>query len=149
VRDTIAAAAIRNLLVREGVPVTEGDRSRRATSIPLETALELIRAVPVGPDESSIWDPDAMIALVHAYQDRLGDQCIVYVRGFEGGDVDENRTRGRLGGVEINEIRRVSPHAPALALIYVGDDPENPEGWFPTMVMPRGSPAYVFNNEYE
>ncbi|WP_186442375.1 Z1 domain-containing protein [Methylorubrum populi] len=144
-----AARTILGSLHRLGVPTEEPVRENRPTSIPLEEAYALVNAVPIEADDPGLWDTDAVQALMRNYEAQFRGHCHVYVRAFETRDTtgpDGGWARGVLGGPEIAVIQRAAGGVPALALVYRGD-PAVPEAWYPTLVMPPGTPTYVFNSQ--
>jgi hypothetical protein len=116
-------------------------REDRPLGVPLEVALQLIGAVKIAADDAGIWDSAVVAALVKSHAASSTDGLVVYVRELEAADTA--RTRGRLSGPEIALLRARAPTTPSLALLYVGS-PAAPDGWFPTLVMPAKSPAFVF-----
>ncbi len=142
--DAAAALAILNILREHGVPIDELDRNRRARRVALDVAEALVRGVPT-PDDGSLWNEDVVVALLASYEDVRVNGCLVYVRELEGAqDGTAQRTRGRLAGPEVDIIRDAAGDSPAIALLYRGDR-DAPEYWFPTLIMPRESPPFVFN----
>lgn len=141
--DPKSAAKVAELLVSAGVPTSEGlDRNDRPTKVPTAKIEEIVNAVAVAADDPGIWDSDMVLALIKSYQDALQGEMTVYVRQM--GDTD--RTRARLSGPEIELLRKASSQAPSLALLHSGEAGA-PQGWYPTIVMPEGSPAFVFSGE--
>ena len=143
VADRVAAADTLQILNENRVPLG-GGRDARATPIALDQALRLVDSIPIGEDDPGLWQPDAVSALLQSFHEALGEQCVVYVRELEVAPPVDGWVRGRLGGPEIRLIRAASPAGPALALLYRGDIAA-PEAWYPTLVMPEGTPTYVFN----
>jgi hypothetical protein len=146
VPDPAAAAQIRDRLLRLGVPLEMADRDRRLTSVPLDAILELIAAAPVREGDPGKWTPEVAAAIIETYREKFaerGSMGHVYVRELEGAD---DRERARLSGQEVTLIRRGAAGVPALVLLRVGAAAE-PEGWYPTLVMPADSKAYIFPPE--
>jgi hypothetical protein len=145
--DQEAARLVLGILQANDVPIGSGDRESRATTISLPVLNTLIENVAVRDDDPGLWDPTTISALLANYQDQLQNGATVYVR--EVGDQIDTTVgwwRGRLNGVEIQLLRDASPQAPALALLYNGDAAD-PRAWYPTLVMPAGSPTFVFSGE--
>lgn len=146
VEDSAAAAIVLDLLTSNGVPTTETDRESRPTLVPVDVINALIENVVIADDDPGLWDLETIQALLRSFSNQMSSGGIVYVRDLQDTQAGRERGRGRLAGQEIALIRRESPHAPSLALLYVGD-PERPSAWFPTIVMPEDSPTYVFAAE--
>jgi Z1 domain len=145
VRNAEIAKQIRDILIENNVPITGDDRQNRSTAVRLEVVQQLIEMVPVEEGDGGRWSPGAVIALLGLFERELDGECRVYVRAFDRDEaVEEDRTRGRLSGPEISIIRAPSPQAPTLVLIAIGD-PNEPEGWFPELVLPSGVGQYVTN----
>lgn len=144
VEDPQTASRIRLMLINAGVPVGEAERSRRSTAVPLEQFLEIVEAVPVWEDDSGRWTPEGVAAMIESYREQYSGRGNVYVRGLEEQPDPNGWTRGRLSGPEIRLIRDASPGVPALALMHWGPV-DQPLGWYPTLVMPPGAPAYILN----
>ena len=144
--DTDAAAVVLDLLTANDVPITESNRENRPTTVSLDTINALIENVTIRQDDPGLWDLETIEALLQTFSERMQAGGTVYVREVEDRLPDTGWWRGRLSGPEIALIRRVSPQAPALALLYVGA-PDAPTAWFPTIVMPTGSPTFVFAGE--
>lgn len=144
--DPASAAKVGKLLAGAGVPTDDRlAREDRPFKVPTATALDLVRTVVVGKDDPGIWQTDLIVALINSYEETVRDGMYVYVRTLDD-DASGARTRGRLSGPEIELLRRRSPGAPSLALLRNGDVAA-PRGWYPTIVMPAGSPAFVFSGE--
>ena len=142
--DPAGAAALLTLLVDNQVPVGESNRAQRASKVPLEVARQLVEMVPVADDDPGLWSADTITALLDSFTDELQDGCVVYVREVEGTPPTEKGWwRGRLNGIEITLLRGAAGMAPSIALLYAGPA-EAPNAWYPTIVMPADSPAYVF-----
>jgi hypothetical protein len=141
--DAAAAAELLGKLRAAGVPIQQINRESRPTPVPLAVAVDLVRSVAVADDDQGVWHPDIVIALLRKHEQLMRDGCIVYVRSLDETAATGERDRARLGGQEITLLRRVSGGAPSLALLYVGN-PDAPDGWYPTLVMPPGAPAYIF-----
>jgi len=139
-----SAATVLKLLIDNGVPVGEAERDARATPISLSEGIKLVEAIALEEDDPGLWQPEAIVALLESFADILGGQCIIYVRQITGDPPSDGWIRGRLSGPEITKLRAASPGAPALALLYRGE-PEAPRAWYPTLVMPPGTPTYVFS----
>lgn len=138
------AAEIMRMLVDEGVPVSNTDRDQRATRIPLTLAKNIVTSVPIQEDDPGLWSDETVLALLDEYASDLDGHCMVYVRQLQAeSPPDGGWWRGRLGGPEIALLRTSSSNLPALALLHAGD-PHSPTAWYPTLVMPSGSPTYVF-----
>ena len=146
VLNAVAAGEVMSMLNELGVPVDVETRDDRPTAVPLTSAFALLAAVPVSENETSSWDSDIAKALMRSFEEEYAGQCTVYVRALEHPPKPEERTRGLLAGPEITLLRGVSPRTPALVLLYFGQA-QAPEGWYPTLVMPDGSPSYVFNED--
>jgi hypothetical protein len=144
--DTEAALAVRGILQANNVPVGLEARDQRPTQIPLEAAKALIEATAVNEDDPGLWQPETILALLASFADRMRDRCVVYVREVEDRPPPEGWWRGRLGGPEIALMRQSSPDAPSLALLYSGAA-DQPQAWYPTLVMPAGSPTFVFSGQ--
>lgn len=139
-RDPIAGLQVQKLLEKAGVPDGQQlPQERRPLALPIASIRRLIAAVPVATDDAGVWDRDLVTALVNSYLSGQDENLIVYVRRLD----DTDRTRARLSGLEIALLRERSPGRPSLALLYVGTW-EQPLGWYPTLVMPKDSPAFVF-----
>lgn len=142
--DQASAMALLDLLKNQGVPVGEQNRQLRATKVPLEAARQLVDMVATVDDDPGLWNSDTIVALLNSFSDKLEDGCVVYVREVEGMPPAEGWWRGRLGGPEIRLLRAASGgNAPSLALLYAGTA-DSPTAWYPTIVMPPGSPTFVF-----
>jgi hypothetical protein len=143
-REAGIAEIVRDILIENNVPLDEPNRSLRSTAVPLSVVEELIEILPVRPDDPGRWSSGAVLALLSLFERELGDNCRIYARRFENDEIAEERSRGRLSGEEIREIRSASPNAPTLVLIAIGD-PAAPQGWFPELVLPSGTGQYVTN----
>jgi hypothetical protein len=146
VTDAGAAAEIRDRLLRLGVPLDIADRDARLTRVPLDEILELIACAPVRQQDPGKWTPGVATAIIETYRDKYverGSEGKVYVRELEGAD---DRERARLSGQEVSLIRRGADGVPALVLLWVGTAAE-PHAWYPTLVMPSNSKAYIFPPE--
>lgn len=143
--DAQGAAGVLRSLIKAGVVIDpKMNREDRPTKISLADSISIIRAVKIHEDDPGIWNPDLIIALITSYEAITRRGMVVYVRALD--DPSSARTRGRLSGQEIDLLRRKSLKEPSLALLYNGE-PDAPQGWFPTIVMPAGSPAFVFSGE--
>lgn len=129
------------LLAIANVPL-DAARDQRATTVDIDVIRSLVEQLEPRPEDAGRWSTDAILGLIDVHEKTYGGQGIVYVRAFEQRP-DEERTRGRLSGDEIEIIRLASPDVPALALLY-WDLPEEPTLWFPTLVVPRTMPTYIF-----
>lgn len=141
-RDGDRARQVRDVLLREGVPLREASIDRRGRQVSVAVLSELVELLQPRADDPGRWDLDAIRGLVRAYDEEFAGSGIVYVRWFDD-EPDDARTRARLRGTEVDTIQRLSPRAPALALIYWQNE-ASPELWFPTLVFPRNSPTYIF-----
>lgn len=143
-KDAVAAAMVLDLLHINRVPIDSASEDR-ATKVPLAAAQAMIDAVLIQDDDGGLWDASAIIALLDNYRDQLTEGMIVYVRHLETEPPTQGWIRGRLAGREVTTLQAASPTAPSLALLYYGDNIDCPEAWYPTLVMPAGSPAFVFS----
>lgn len=145
VTDPTAVAAIRTTLVAQGVEMVVADRDRRSRTVTLDRVLEIVKMLEPDEGDPGRWDTDAVAALLEVsraeYATATG--CSVYVRAFESAP-DPDRDRARLSGPEIDLIRRSANNLPALALLYWERDAA-PDLWFPTLVLPRTWPTFVFS----
>jgi hypothetical protein len=142
VRDPKSAAEVGRRLASMGVVVDSSvPRDRRPTLVDAFKVIELIDMIPVAADDAGVWDRDMAKAMVFSYVKPNCDKIVIYVRGLE--QSDSARTRGRLSGPEIRLLQASALGKPALALLHVGKFSAL-EAWFPTLVMPAGSPAFVF-----
>lgn len=142
-----SAAAVLAMLNDQAVPVGGNTpRSERATKVPLNVGLDLINGVEIAVDDPGLWDAGTIAALLNSFSDKLNDELVVYVREVEGAPPAAGWWRGRLSGPEIALLRGASAQAPSLALLYSGAA-DNPQGWYPTLVMPAGSPTFVFSGD--
>jgi hypothetical protein len=142
--DAASASMVLQILADNQVPVGVTDRDARSTPVPLDAALSLISTVAVDDEDPGLWQPETIAALMRSFEQQLQGRCIVYVREVTGTPPNDGWWRGRLGGPEIAMIRQASVGAPALALLYNGDM-NAPTAWYPTLVMPSGTPTYVFS----
>ena len=139
-----AAITVLGILAQNQVPIGLADRVSRATLVPYEVVIELIRNVAVRDDDPGFWQEDIVLGLLGHYEDEARQNgCRVYVRPIEIGQPEVGRTRGRLSGPEITVIRNEAGPVPALVLLYSGER-DKPEAWYPTLVMPAGAPPFVF-----
>lgn len=143
-KDADAAAIVLDLLHINGVPI-DSVQENRATKVPLDAARALIDAVLIRDDDGGLWDASAIIALLDNYREKLAGEMVVYVRRLESEPPPQGWIRGRLAGREITTLQEASPTAPSLALLYYGENKDRPEAWYPTLVMPASSPAFVFS----
>ncbi|MGJ5200523.1 Z1 domain-containing protein [Bradyrhizobium sp. HKCCYLRH1030] len=139
--DATLAQPILQKLEELRVPIVSDDREARVTAVPFQEVIDLVNAVPLVEDDPGLWNPDAVIEILNNYRQQNGDFGFVYVRKLDG---DPSRTRARLSGNEVRIIRQASNNLPALVLLYVGDA-ARPEGWYPTLVMPTGSPNFIIS----
>jgi hypothetical protein len=144
-KDDDAAAIVLDLLRINGVP-TDSALEGRATKVPFAAAQAMIDAVSIQDDDGGLWDASTILALLDNYREHLADEMFVYVRGLTTEPPAEGWIRGRLAGREITTLQEASPSAPSLALLYYGDI-DRPRAWYPTLVMPARSPAFVFSAE--
>ncbi len=142
--DEAAIVATIETLARLGVPIDEARRDHRATAVAMDAALELIRGVGKRIDDPGVWSPDVAICIMGAFEEACRGRCHVCVREMETASTD--KTRGRLGGVDIVEMRSAAGAVPSLALLYVREGGRF-VGWYPTLVMPPDCPTYVVNPE--
>jgi cephalosporin hydroxylase len=145
-RDPTAAASVRKLLEEHHVPVQQGDRLSRATPVPFPAATEMIRLMVTNDDDPGLWEQDAVLALLRSYEPVERDGCHIYVREVTIDSPPAGWHRGRLSGPEVKLIRDAAGDVPALALLYRGN-PDEPVAWYPTLVLPRNAPAWVFAYE--
>jgi len=139
------SARIKQVLEGVGVPLEDAARERRPTQIPLTIMMDLIATVPIRGDDPGRWTVDDILALVELYREDYAGNAIVYVRGLQDEPIPARGwSRGRLGGEDIRVVRAASPEVPALALLHYGGS-ANPRAWYPTLVLPEDSPAYVIN----
>lgn len=141
--DPAAGAEFLTMLQQAGVPTQGTAREGRPTLVPMDVALELVRTVAVADDDPGFWHPEIIAGMLRKHERRMPRGCVVYVRSLEMSSATGDRTRARLGGPEINLLRRASAGTPSLAFLSIGD-PAAPVGWYPTLVMPPSTPAYVF-----
>jgi len=146
VPDQATALIVRQRLIDLGVPVGADNRNTRTARIALEAMLELIELIPVRADDPGRWNPNAMTTIVESFRQQYDGAGPVYARGLQANPPPEGWVRGRLSGEEIRLIRAAANGVPALALMHSGP-PDQPTGWYPTLVMPDGGAAYIFNPE--
>ncbi len=132
---------VSRILAAAGVPLS-ADRDNRATRVPLDVIRSLVAQLEARPEDAGRWSAEAVLGLIDVHDERYNGQGVVYVRAFEQRP-DEQRTRGRLSGPEIEIIRQASPEVPALVLLYWQNEAA-PVLWYPTLVLPRDMPTYVF-----
>ena len=142
-KDAESATVMRDLLTAAGVNIDNRDRSARPTLVPMDTITRLLENVDVEVDDPGLWHEDLVTALLKFYLEEMPGGCYVYVRELT---TDSSRTRGRLSGEEIAMLRATAGAAPAFVLLRYGDA-ASPEGWYPTLVMPSNSPAFIFSLE--
>ena len=138
------AAQVFEILQQANVPLDEPRREARTTQVPLDRLQELIEIIPVRDDDLGRWDPTVISTIVESYRDRYNGMGPVYARALDSEQDPDGWQHGRLSGEEIRIIQRAAGGVPALALMYSGTA-DAPTGWYPTLVQPPGSPAYVFN----
>lgn len=142
-----SAGTVLAVLTENAVPVGGvTPRQDRPTRVPLEKTIDLINCVEIADDDPGLWDPATIVALLNSFADKLNGEVVVYAREVEGAPPAAGWWRGRLSGPEITLLRNASPEAPSLALLYSGN-PDAPQGWYPTLVMPSGSPTFVFSGD--
>lgn len=141
INDPDIVQEVSRILAANNVPLT-AERDRRATTVSIETIISLVEQLETRPEDAGRWSVDAVLGLLNVHLEQYGGRGIIYVRAFED-EPDEERTRGRLSGPEIEIIRRASPSVPALVLLY-WETPGNPTLWYPTLVLPRNMPTYIF-----
>jgi hypothetical protein len=140
--DLAVAQSVLDILRTEQVPITR-DRNQRVTAIAVAQALRIVDLIPIPAGDDGDWNSDTIAALIESHADELNGQINVYVRELQA-DASPSRTRGRLSGPEITMIRQASGRVPAMALLYSGD-PNAPQSWYPTLVMPADSATYIVN----
>jgi hypothetical protein len=129
-------------LAAAGVPLAAEQRDERPTRVPLDVIRSLVELLETRPEDAGRWSAEAVLGLIGVHQEGYNGEGVVYVRAFEQ-EPDEERTRGRLSGPEIQVIRQASPNVPALVLLY-WESAEEPILWYPTLVLPQDMPTYVF-----
>jgi hypothetical protein len=143
--DRNAAANILSILEDRAVPIVDAERVDRVTPIALESVLELVNLLPVREGDPGRWNASAISAIIESYRDQYAGRCHVYVRRLQTEQQPPNGwIRGRLGGPEIDIIRREAPNVPSLALMYAGGA-QRPTAWYPTLVLPPGASTYIIN----
>ena len=125
------------------VPLDEPERERRFVDVTIETATQIIATLPISETDDGRWDSDALLALLASNRERFGDRVSVYARRFDPGDTDRRRIHGVLSGEEVTMARGRGTFT--LALVYSGTA-DNPQGWYPTLVLPPNMPPHVFNS---
>ena len=141
--DEIKSRQVKDILIRNHVP-TEAAIEMRPTTIPLAEAQLLIDTVAIAEDDGGLWDADTILALIANYSSEFNGEMFVYVRELTTAPPDHGWIRGRLNGNEISLMRERSPRTPSLALLYYGEL-DQPSAWYPTLIMPKGSPSFVFS----
>ena len=142
--DRRAASEVLSLLQHADVTLSEAaTREDRGSFVSLAQCVQLLEAVVTAKEDT--WDANVIVALFKSFEAAERDGIFVYARQLNPNDSDA-RTRGRLAGPEIDILRAKSPDMPVLALLYIGDL-SSPEAWFPTVVLPTTSPAFVFSGE--
>jgi hypothetical protein len=144
VEDQATAERIRQMLEEAQVPLAEADRDARATAVSLDLILQLIDVLPIRDADPGRWDPSAVGAIVESFRRQYNGRARVYVRRLDAPPDPAGWRRGRLSGPEIGVIRAAAQGVPALALMYLGGGTA-PRGWYPTLVLPDGAPAYIVN----
>jgi hypothetical protein len=143
--DPQSASEVQRLLVENRVPIEESERDQRLTPVDLEVALRLVSLVAVEDDDPGRWSAEGIAALIETFRDRYNGSCHIYVRALlEETPPAAGWFRGRLNGPEIALCRQVSPSVPTLALLHSGAA-NAPTAWYPTLVLPPGTPTYLFN----
>jgi hypothetical protein len=142
--DAAAAARIREILNAAGVPLAATERNARTVRIPQEVALELVAAIPLRDNDPGRWTPATITVLMELFAEQYRGEVPVYVRRLTTDPGPQGWLRGRLSGPEIDLIRGAAGGVPALAFMYLGAA-DRPRGWYPTLVMPEGAPAYILN----
>lgn len=144
-KDAGSAASILKLLVENNVPIGT-TLDVRATKVPLSIAQTIIDNVAICDDDGGLWDASTILALLDSYAEQLAGEMVVYTRELTTEPPSHGWIRGRLAGREVTTLQGASPTAPSLALLYYGDA-SAPQAWYPTLVMPSGSPNFVFSGE--
>jgi hypothetical protein len=141
INDPDTVSEVCRLLAAANVPLA-AQREQRATRVALDVIRSLVSQLESRPEDAGRWSTEAVLGLIEVHQNEYKGEGIVYVRAFDK-EPDEERTRGRLSGPEIEIIRQASPNVPALVLLY-WKTLEDPILWYPTLVLPRDMPTYVF-----
>jgi hypothetical protein len=141
INDPDTVSEVCRILEDAAVPL-EAERDQRATSVSLDVIRSLVEQLEPRPGDAGRWSSDAVLGLIDVHEEEYNGEGIVYVRAFDE-EPDEDRTRSRLSGPEVEIIRQASPDVPALVLLY-WEKPEEPILWYPTLVLPRNMPTYVF-----
>jgi hypothetical protein len=142
--DATMAPQIRRRLMDLNVPLDADDRTARTTDVPFDAFLDLVDMVPIQDGDPGRWNRGAIKAVVESFREQYGTRGPVYVRRLEEEPPAEGWIRGRLSGPEIRIIREAAGVVPALALMYLGG-PDQPSGWYPTLVLPPGTATYIVN----
>ena len=141
INDPDRVREVSRLLAVANVQLT-AERDQRATIVGVDIIRSLVEQLEARPEDAGRWSTEAVLGLIDVHEEGYDGEGTVYVRAFEQ-EPDEERTRGRLSGPEIEIIRRASPNVPALVLLY-WETPDDPTLWYPTLVLPRDMPTYVF-----
>lgn len=133
---------IRRLLAEWHIPTGEGlSVNDRLRTVGLDELIRLVEMTPVDPNDGR-WSTPGVVAVLQAVRDRYDGVGYLYVR-------PTGTTRGATGlpsGVITGEEQRLADDKPMVALVFRDDSlPEVPAFWFPTLVLPAGAPALVFN----
>jgi hypothetical protein len=141
INDPDTVSEVSRILEEASVPL-KADRGQRATRVSLDVIRSLVEQLEPRREDAGRWSTDAVLGLIEIHEEDYDGEGIVYVRAFEG-PPDEERTRSRLSGPEVEIVRQASPDVPALVLLY-WKTPDEPILWYPTLVLPRDMPTYVF-----
>jgi hypothetical protein len=142
IRDPKSAMEVHRLLVANALPLNEPRQDLRARRIPLEEIKKIVRLMQPVSEDLGRWSPGPILGLLALHADAYRDGGWVYVRPFDA-EPDDVRTRARLSGPEVDLLRRTSPTAPALALMYWQRE-DAPVLWYPTLVLPRDMATYIY-----
>ncbi|MCE9547916.1 MAG: hypothetical protein K8T25_20790 [Planctomycetia bacterium] len=139
IRDPDTVSEICRLLGTARVPL-DAPRDQRATRVALNVIRLLVTQLKSSPEDAGRWSAEAVLGLIDVYEEEYNGEGTVYVRAFDE-EPNEERTRGRLSGPEIDIVRLASPNVPALVLLcWPSTDPIL---WYPTLVVPRDMPTYI------
>jgi len=140
-----ASEILQRLQVLE-VPIVEGMRTERSTRVPLDELLDIVDLIPVQDGDPGRWNSENIRTLMESFREQYNGIASVYVRGLQedAHPPPEGWIRGRLSGEEIRIIRTAAGSVPALALMYSGAA-DQPQGWYPTLVLPPGQATYIVN----
>ncbi|HUY87929.1 MAG TPA: Z1 domain-containing protein [Pirellulales bacterium] len=141
INDPDSVREVSRLLAAANVPLA-AERDQRVTSVGLDVIRSLVEQLEPRPEDAGRWSTEAVLGLIDVHEEQYNGEGIVYVRAFDK-EPEPERTRGRLSGPEIEIIRQASPNVPALVLLY-WQTPEDPILWYPTLVLPRDMPTYIF-----